>query len=171
MAALSVLVVEDDQAQRELLRRLLANWGFAVDIAVDAKSALEAMLRHSADIVVLDIGMPGHNGLRFAERVRANWPRTPIVITTGRDDVDTITKARQLGAVDYLLKPFRREMLRQALDRAELKIRQSTVPPDMLKFLLSLYQVIGLIRPLCGLIGASGLTVALHRPIKPSDWR
>ena len=128
MASLSVLVVEDDQLQRDLLQRWLANWGLVVDVVVDATKALDAMLRCPADIVIVDIGIPGHNGLWFAERVRAQWPRTATVITTGRNDVDTITKARELGAVDYLVKPFRREMLRQALDRAELKIRQSTNP-------------------------------------------
>jgi DNA-binding response OmpR family regulator len=121
-------LVEDDPVVRELLRRWLAGWGFAVDVAGDAMSGLEAMLRQPADIAVVDIGMPGHNGLWFAERMRADSPRTSIVIVTGVADVEMIMKARQLGAVDYIVKPFKREMLRQALDRAELKIRQSTDP-------------------------------------------
>ena len=130
MALLSVLVVEDDPVLRELLRRWLAEWGYAVDLAGDATSALEAMLRHPADIVVADIGMPGHNGLWFAERVRANSPRTSIIIVTGMHDVETVMKARQLGAVDYIVKPFKSELLRHAHDQAELSIRKSSDPPD-----------------------------------------
>jgi len=124
----SVLVVEDDPVVRELLRRWLAEWGFVVDVAEDAMSGLQAMIRHPADIAVVDIGMPGHNGLWFAERMRADSPRTAIVMVTGAADVEMVMKARQLGAVDYIVKPFKREMLKQALDRAELKIRQSTDP-------------------------------------------
>lgn len=69
-------------------------------------------------MVLLDIDMPGHDGLWFAERVRAEWPSAAIVFASGVDKMETIERARWLGAVDYVQKPFQWELLAQAMRRA-----------------------------------------------------
>lgn len=117
----TVLVVDDESAQRELLRRWLDSWGYSVRVAADARQGLEAMLAEPADILLADIRMPVPDGLWLAERIRAQWPRTSIVIVSGVAEAELAQKAGQLGKVDYVTKPFSRELLRQALDRAELR--------------------------------------------------
>jgi response regulator of citrate/malate metabolism len=76
------------------------------------------MLFAPAAIAIIDIGLPGHNGLWLAEQIRQRWSNTAIIIATGADDMKSIEKSRALGAIDYLLKPFDKELLRQALVRA-----------------------------------------------------
>jgi DNA-binding NtrC family response regulator len=114
----TVLVVDDDAASREILRRWLEQWGFQVCEAENASIALEEMLAHEVDIVFCDIMMPGRDGIWLAERMRERWPRAAIVMATGMGDVPTVLRAKNLGVVDYVIKPFGRELLHQALQRA-----------------------------------------------------
>jgi CheY-like chemotaxis protein len=120
--ATSVLVVDDEPADREFLRLWLEQWGYSVTQAGSATEALGAMLLKPASIILCDIRMPEHDGLWFVEWVREKWPRTAIVMATGVDDMETVLKARRAGAVDYVTKPFERELLRQALRRADESI-------------------------------------------------
>jgi DNA-binding NtrC family response regulator len=116
--AASVLVVDDDSASRHLLERWLAQWKFEVFQAENATMALEQLLAHPVDIVFCDIVMPGRDGMWLAERVRERWPRTAVVMATGMGDFQTVVRAKRMGAVDYVMKPFGRELLHQALERA-----------------------------------------------------
>ena len=113
-----VLVVDDDAPTRGFLRHWLEAMGYEVKEAPNADIALTTMVLEPAAIVLLDIDMPGHNGLWFAERVRASWPSTAIVFASGVDNLETIERARWLGAVDYVQKPFQWEMIVQAMRRA-----------------------------------------------------
>jgi DNA-binding response OmpR family regulator len=113
-----VLVVDDDASTREFLRHWLETMGYHVKQAPDATMALTTLLREPAAIVLLDIDMPGHDGLWLAERVRDSWPSTAIVFASGVDKIETIERARWLGAVDYVQKPFQWEMVAQAMRRA-----------------------------------------------------
>jgi len=113
-----VLVVDDEPPVREFLGRWLQAWGYAVTQAGSAAEALEVMLAEPASILLCDIKMPGHDGLWLAERVRQQWPQTAVIMATALDDLPTVLKSRQLGAVDYVTKPFGRELLLQALRRA-----------------------------------------------------
>jgi CheY-like chemotaxis protein len=125
-----VLVVDDESPVREFLRRWLQAWGYAVTQAGNATEALEVMLADPASIMLCDIKMPGHDGLWLAERVREKWPQTAIIMATALDDLPTVLKSRQLGAVDYVTKPFGRELLLQALNRAHgtLNAQNAGVP-------------------------------------------
>ena len=115
----AVLIVDDEPAVRELLRRWLTRWGYErVRMAADATQALEAMLAEPASIMLVDINMPGHDGFWLIERVRTRWPHTAFIMATGASEMATVTKSRQVGAVDYVLKPFGHSLLQQALDRA-----------------------------------------------------
>jgi DNA-binding response OmpR family regulator len=113
-----VLVVDDEASTRGFLRHWLEAMGYEVKEAANADIALTTMLLEPAAIVLLDIDMPGHNGLWFAERVRSSWPATAIVFASGVDNMETIERARWLGAVDYVQKPFQWEMIVQAMRRA-----------------------------------------------------
>jgi DNA-binding response OmpR family regulator len=113
-----VLVVDDDASTREFLRQWLETMGYEVKEAPAAEVALATLLREPAAIVLLDIDMPGRDGLWLAERVRAEWPSTAIVFASGVDKLETIERARRLGAVDYVQKPFQWEMVAQAMRRA-----------------------------------------------------
>ncbi|HEV3217751.1 MAG TPA: response regulator [Vicinamibacterales bacterium] len=123
-----VLVVDDNGRVRNSLRRRLERSGYAAKEASDAAEALDAMSAEPASIVLLDIRMPGHDGFWLAERILVRWPRTPIIVVSGSDDVATVDKSRRLGAVDYIQKPFDRELLRQALHRASALIEAHPTP-------------------------------------------
>jgi CheY-like chemotaxis protein len=116
--------VDDEAPNRTLLSRWLEGWGYAVKQAASATEALERMLAEPASIILVDIAMPGHDGFWLVERIRQKWPKTAIIMATGADDMDGVMKSQRAGAVDYLLKPFGRELLRQALDRAEVTLRE-----------------------------------------------
>jgi two-component system response regulator AtoC len=113
-----VLVVEDESSNRELLRRWLVEWQHDVIVTASATEALEAMLAKPADVMLVDIRMPGHDGFWLIERVRPKWPRTAIIMATGVVEMDAVKKSQQLGAIDYVTKPFGRQLMKQALDRA-----------------------------------------------------
>ena len=113
-----VLVVDDEAQVREFLMRWLEGWGYAVKQAGSASEALEVMLAEPASIILCDIKMPGHDGLWLAERVGTRWPRTAVIMATAVNDIQTVLSSRKLGAVDYVTKPFGRELLLQALHRA-----------------------------------------------------
>ncbi|HUR00825.1 MAG TPA: response regulator [Gemmatimonadaceae bacterium] len=113
-----VLVVDDEASVRGFLTRRLEAWGYPAREAKDSTQALEMMSAEPADIVFVDLRMPGRDGLWLTEQIRQAWSDTAIVIATGADDFPSVEKARKLGAVDYVLKPFDQTMLRQALGRA-----------------------------------------------------
>lgn len=113
-----ILVVDDEASVREILTRRLIQWGHDV-VAVDgADAALAEMEKSAASIVFSDVIMPLHDGLWLAKEIRQRWPDTVIVAVSGAQDMQTVVKMRQHGAIDYVTKPIGREMLHQALERA-----------------------------------------------------
>lgn len=106
-----ILVVEDDDKMAELLRRGLAREGHAVTIAHDGNKGLEEAQYHSFDTILLDIMLPGIDGLTVARRLRAGGLRTPILMLTSRDSVPDVVRGLDVGADDYLTKPFSFEVL------------------------------------------------------------
>ena len=107
-----ILVVDDDARIRDLLRRYLAQEGFEVFQAEDGKALNRILLRETVDLIVLDLMMPGEDGLSICRRLRAANDRTPIIMLTAKgEDVDRIV-GLEVGADDYLSKPFNpRELL------------------------------------------------------------
>ena len=107
-----ILVVDDDSRIRDLLRRYLMQEGFEVMLAEDGKALSRIMLRDTADLIVLDLMMPGEDGLSICRRLRATNARTPIIMLTAKgEDIDRIV-GLEVGADDYLGKPFNpRELL------------------------------------------------------------
>ena len=107
-----IMVVDDDARIRDLLRRYLTQEGFEVLQAEDSKTLSRILLRETVDLIVLDLMMPGEDGLSICRRLRAANDRTPIIMLTAKgEDVDRIV-GLEVGADDYLSKPFNpRELL------------------------------------------------------------
>jgi len=102
----TVLVVEDDAAVRESLVRALGQDGYAVETAADGHQALSAVAGREPDVVVLDVGLPGVDGLAVCRRYRADGRRTPVLMLTARDGITDRVAGLDAGADDYLVKPF-----------------------------------------------------------------
>ncbi|MDQ2905615.1 MAG: response regulator transcription factor [Ktedonobacteraceae bacterium] len=106
-----ILVVDDDPRITDLLRRILAFEGYSVAIAATGPEALNRALEHPPDLVILDIMLPGLNGLEVAQRLRSAGDTVPILILTARDAVADRVEGLETGADDYLVKPFAPEEL------------------------------------------------------------
>jgi two-component system, OmpR family, response regulator MprA len=109
-----ILVVDDDRAVRDSLRRALTLGGYEVEVADGGAQALELLARALPDAVVLDLGMPDIDGLQVCRRLRRLGNRVPILILTARDAVSERIDGLDVGADDYMVKPF---------DLGELKAR------------------------------------------------
>lgn len=107
-----ILVVDDDVRLRELLQRYLTEQGFSVKVVADAKEMDTALANNDIDLLVLDLMLPGEDGLSICRRIRGSGSMMPIVMLTARgDEVDRII-GLEMGADDYLPKPFNpRELL------------------------------------------------------------
>lgn len=101
-----VLIVEDEPKLSTYLQRGLEEEGYAVDLAHDGPTALEWVLSNDFDIIVLDIMLPGIDGLTVCHELRERDIRTPILMLTARDTVDDRVVGLDAGADDYLVKPF-----------------------------------------------------------------
>ena len=111
-----VLIVDDEPPIRALLTRWLTAWGYRLRAVGSASQALAAMAAEPADIVLCDVGMPDFDGVWLARQVHERWPGTAIIMSTGRDDPETVRASRRAGAAAYVLKPFNPILLRAALD-------------------------------------------------------
>jgi two-component system response regulator MprA len=124
-----ILVVDDDQAVRDSLRRSLAFNGYEVELAGDGLAALESIARNRPDAVVLDVMMPRLDGLEACRRLRSAGEDLPILVLTARDAVSDRVAGLDAGADDYLPKPFALEELLARL-RALLRRTQPAFSGD-----------------------------------------
>jgi two-component system response regulator MprA len=106
-----LLVVDDDPRITELLRRVLAYEGYTVTVAATGDDALARSLERPPDLIVLDLMLPGMDGLEVARRLRAAGDNVPILMLTARDSVPDRVEGFEAGADDYLIKPFAPEEL------------------------------------------------------------
>ncbi len=104
-------MVDDDASLRRMLERMLTAEGFTVETAGDGGGALASVERSLPDVVVLDVAMPGLDGLAVARRLRAKGLTVPVLMLTARDAVSDRVDGLEAGADDYLLKPFAVEEL------------------------------------------------------------
>jgi len=127
---LNVLVVDDEPPIRRLLKTSFGAQGYHVTEAADGESALEAVKASAVDLIVLDLGLPGMDGFALIKELRDRGLAIPIVVLSSRDDEAGKVKALDLGADDYVTKPFGAEEL-MARARAALRHRlqvQGTTP-------------------------------------------
>lgn len=117
MTAGSVLVVDDDKNIRLLLSQCLEEAGYEVNSAVDGEHAVKKAEERRFDLVLLDMKLPGIDGLQVLRKLRSLWPDLPIVIITAHGTIETAVEAMKQGAVDYLQKPFTPEEIRAIVQR------------------------------------------------------
>jgi heterodisulfide reductase subunit A len=101
-----ILVVDDELVVRDSLKEWLADEGFLVDMAESGTSALEKMGQHAYHLMLLDIKMPGMDGVEALKRAKEMHPALPVVMMTAYGTVETAVEAMKIGALDYLMKPF-----------------------------------------------------------------
>ena len=123
-----ILVVDDDAAIRDSLRRGLELEGFSVAVAPDGGSALTQVAAREPDAVVLDIGLPDINGRAVAARIRAAGLGLPILVLSALDQVDERVAGLEAGADDYLVKPFAMDEL---IARLRALLRRAARPPSV----------------------------------------
>ena len=121
-----ILVVDDEPAVRTSLERALRMAGYDVQLAEDGERALDVLAAGRHDAVVLDVAMPGVDGLQVCRRLREAGDRTAVLMLTARDAVDDRVAGLDAGADDYLVKPF---ALRELMARLRALLRRNLLPP------------------------------------------
>jgi len=124
-----VLIVDDEPAVRAALDRALRLDGYDVALAADGREALDRLADTRQDAVILDVAMPGIDGLEVCRRLRDAGDRTPVLMLTARDAVDDRVAGLDAGADDYLVKPFALKELKARL-RALLRRSEATEAED-----------------------------------------
>jgi len=150
-----VLVVDDEPALRASLERALHQAGYEVGLAADGREALRAMAADQFDAVVLDVLMPGIDGLEATRRLRAGGDRTPVLLLTARQEVADRVNGLDAGADDYLTKPF---ALDELLARLRAVLRRAAPGEDE-----SLGYADLALDPVTRLVTRAGLPVELTR--------
>ncbi len=123
----TVLVVEDDNAVRTSLQRALGLEGYSVEVANDAEEGISRLRANPPDAIVLDIMLPGMDGVTFCTLLRSKGDWTPILMLTARDAVEDRVRGLDAGADDYLVKPF---ALSELLARLRSLLRRNGDPEE-----------------------------------------
>jgi two-component system response regulator MprA len=126
-----LLVVDDDPDVRLSLKRALRYAGYSVTMAVHGAAALDYLAQAPVDLIVLDVLMPMVDGFDTCRRLRERGDATPILVLTARDGIDDRVTGLEMGADDYLVKPF---ALRELLARIRALLRRSQPSRDMLGY-------------------------------------
>ena len=101
-----ILVVDDEEAVRNILSRFFTKKQYKVITAETSEQAISTLEREKVDAVLLDIQLPGLNGLETLRKIRATWPDVPVVMISGQQEEAVAKKALQEGAFDYVVKPL-----------------------------------------------------------------
>jgi putative nucleotidyltransferase with HDIG domain len=130
-----ILVVDDEEAIREVISTLLEAQGYACTVCSNGRLALEAFRRDSFDLVLSDIVMPEMDGLKLLGELRQEDPDVPVIMVTAMHDISIALEAIRAGAYDYILKPFEKDQLhlsvRRALEHRQLVIENRTYQSDL----------------------------------------
>ena len=121
-----VLVVDDEEAVRNLLQRVLNKAGYDVVTAADGEEALYKASLGETKVVLLDIKMPGMSGIEVLRRLTVDWPDYCVIMVTAVTDLDTAIEALKIGAYDYITKPFNQDDVKQKVQQAIEKWRRQT---------------------------------------------
>ena len=121
-----LLVVDDEDTQREMLASILTRAGFKVETAADGREALERLDSEAFDLLLTDQKMPGMDGLTLLQRAREMRAALPVVLMTAHGSVSSAVAAMKHGAADYLTKPFEKEELIVVLEKTLRQSRRMT---------------------------------------------
>ena len=116
MPAKKILVVDDEPEVRTLMEHFLTERGYEVRIAENGRLGLQAFDAFMPDVVLLDMHMPEMDGLETLKHLVARAPSLPVIMVTVNDDVATTSRLLELGAADYVPKPFNLDYLEQAIN-------------------------------------------------------
>src|SRR5246127_3063014 len=126
-----LLIVEDDSALRRSLRTTLGVLGFDVGEASNGEDALVRLRMVDYEAVLLDINMPGMGGIETCRRIRRGFTRLPILMLSVRDSEDDKVEALEVGADDYVTKPFQIRELTARIGAAIRRFRAPAIPSEM----------------------------------------
>jgi DNA-binding response OmpR family regulator len=128
---MKLLIAEDERDLNQLLYRKLSSEGYTVDAVRNGEDAWNLLICEHYDLVLLDVMMPRMNGFDLLQKMRENGYQIPVLLLTARDGIEDRVTGLELGADDYLLKPFSMDEL---LARIHAVLRRSTgLAPDILK--------------------------------------
>jgi heavy metal response regulator len=127
MQSMRVLVCEDDRVIADFVAQGLREAGFAVDVAATGTDGLRLAMENAYDVAVVDVMLPGLDGLALIEKVRAARVHTPVLILSAKRSVDDRVKGLQAGGDDYLTKPF---AFAELLARVQALVRRATRAPE-----------------------------------------
>ena len=113
-----ISIIDDDDSVRESLRRLMRSVGFAVNVFASAEEFLDSDRLRNTDCLILDVRLPGMNGLELQRHLATSHSEIPIIFITSYEDDEVRARALNAGAVDYFLKPFNDEDLLDAIEAA-----------------------------------------------------
>ena len=113
-----ILIVDDDEVVRRSYLRSLQSMSADIEAVGDGEKALQTMERNPSDVVLLDMRMPGQDGMSVLRTIKQKWPESEVVIITGYPTVDSAKEAVRLGAYDYLAKPVAPQDVIAAADGA-----------------------------------------------------
>ena len=129
---MKILIVDDEPAVRESLRRALELESYEIELAENGREALDLLAASGQDAVILDVLMPGLDGLEVCRRIRRAGNRVPVLMLTARDEVENRVAGLDAGADDYVTKPF---ALEELLARVRALLRRTTEDTeDVLRF-------------------------------------
>jgi DNA-binding NtrC family response regulator len=160
-----VLIVDDDDEFRPLLLQRLSRGGFSVEAASNAQDALEIAQRRQFDVAVFDMQMPGMSGLELLEKYKAQFPEGEVILLTGQGTIETAVQAMQLGAFNYLLKPF-------VMSELEAQIKKAAERRDLRKENEQLRNILSRSQKGKSIIGNSAAMQEIFRLVEragPSD--
>jgi DNA-binding NtrC family response regulator len=120
---LNLLIVDDDRAVREACRDVAITLGFDPQIAESAQHAYRALETRGADVVLLDLKLPGSSGLETLHAIRKNSPEALVIVVTGHGTIQSAVQAMKDGAYDYVTKPFSLEELQLLLKRVACHLK------------------------------------------------
>ncbi|MEM5769087.1 MAG: response regulator, partial [Bacillota bacterium] len=133
----SILVIDDEKNMRWVLERGLKDCGHRIDTAASGLEGLERAKLHEPDLVILDLKMPGIDGLETLKRLKELYPRLPVVMTTAHGTVETAIEAMKCGAADYIIKPFDLEEMKIVIEK-NLAVQELVKEVDYLRSELNL---------------------------------
>lgn len=128
-----ILIIDDDIGFRDLLRIHLSAAGYQVQVAEDGVTGGRALLEQAPDLIVSDINMPFLDGFELLSLMRsdASTASIPVILLSGRSDGDTMAKAVELGAADFLTKPVTRDQLLESVEACLARAKKGPrTPPD-----------------------------------------
>lgn len=127
-----ILIIDDDTGFRDLLRIHLSAAGYQVQVAEDGVTGGRSLLEHPPDLIISDVNMPFLDGFELLSLMRsdASTASIPVILLSGRSDGDTMAKAVELGAADFLTKPVTRDQLLESVEACLARSRGRTRPPD-----------------------------------------